>query len=304
MVIFERKGRKIKRRTLSDKFIDIANYIVLTFILLIAFYPLYFVAIASVSSPEEVYAGKVLFYPKDLTLLGYERVFSDKQILIGYKNSIIYACVGSSISVSLALTSAFALSRRNLVGRKTITFFFALTMFFSGGLIPTYFVVKNMGMLNTLWAVAIPGTVGMWHIIIARTFIQTTIPSELYESAVIDGCTNVRFFFSIVLPLSKPLIAVLFLFTAVRHWNSFFNALMYLRDEEKYPLQIVLRGILVSSVLSIDMVQDAEYQDLMEQLKEVVKYALIIVASVPLLVLYPFLQRYFVKGIMIGSIKG
>lgn len=285
---------------------DAVNVGILTGALLLVLYPLYFIFIASFSSPDMVYAGEVWFWPKGFTLEGYDRIFHDALIWTGYKNSILYAALGTSISLALILMAAYALSRKDFVGRNVIMIIFVVTMFFDGGLIPTYLLVKNLGMLDTIWAMVVPSAVGLWNVIIARTFFQTTIPDELREAAFMDGCRNARFFWSIVLPLSKPIIAVMVLIHVVGNWNMFFNALIYLNDEALYPLQIVLRNILVENEISAQaaLLSDIESYAAKQKVAELIKYGMIFVASIPLLILYPFLQKYFVKGMMIGAVKG
>lgn len=297
------KLRKLKQKSLSDLLFYIFVYIFLTLVCLAILYTLVFVLSASFSEPEAIYQGKVWLFPKGFTLEGYQRVFRDHRIWKGYRNSIMYTTLGTFISLSLTLTSAYALSRRDLVGRGVLTAFMVFTMFFSGGMIPTYLLIKNLNMLNTIWAIILPSAVSMTNVIIARTFFSTTIPDELLEAAEIDGCGNTRFFFSIVVPLSQAIIAVIALYYAVGIWNEYFTALLYLDDSKLYPLQLILREILIQSQMS-EMVTDLIEADQLQRVSEIIKYALIIVASVPMLILYPFLQRYFVKGVMIGSIKG
>lgn len=292
------------RRTKADVLFDLCNYVVLAIILLIVLYPLYFIVIASFSDPRLVSVGKVWAWPKGITFDGYKMVFANRDLVTGFRNSLFYTVLGTSINLLLTLPSAYALSRTDLKGRNVFTFILVLTMFFSGGLIPTYILVKNLGMLNTVWALVIPNAVGVWNIIIARTFFQATIPKEMLEAAIVDGCTNRKFFVSVVLPLSTSLIAVMVLFYSVGHWNSYFNALIYLKDKEMYPLQLVLREILVQNSMEIGTVNDRALMEQRQLLAESIKYAAIIIASIPVLILYPFLQKYFVKGIMIGSIKG
>ncbi|NOU76705.1 ABC transporter permease subunit [Paenibacillus sp. LMG 31458] len=297
-------GSLLKRRSKGDLTFDWLNYTFLTIFALLILYPLYFVFIASFSDPNRIYAGEVWLFPKGITLDGYQRIFSDKMIWIGYANSFIYAIVGTVISVALTLLAAYPLSRKDFYGKTLFTWFFVFTMFFGGGLIPTYLLVKDLGMLNTMWALVIPNAAGVFNIIIVRTFFQSTIPDEMREAAFIDGCSNTKFFLSFVLPLSKPVIAVMVLFHAVGFWNSFFDALIYLNNDKLYPLQLVLRNILVQNQVGPNMMVDVESYAAKLRVTELIKYGVIIVASVPLLCLYPFLQRYFVKGVMIGSIKG
>lgn len=291
-------------RSRGDKIFDALNVTFLTIILLIILYPLYLIVIASFSDPNYVNTGEVLFWPIGFNVEGYQRIFQDPDIWTGYKNTLIYTSLGATISVGLTLTGGYALSRKDLVGRSVILFFIVLTMFFDGGMIPTYLLVKDLGMVNTIWAIVIPSAIGVYHLIVTRTFFQSTIPDELLEAAFMDGCTNIKFFIRIVLPLSLPIIAVMTLFYAVMQWNSFFPALVYLRNHELFPLQLILRDILVSNQVQGQMAGDLEEIAEQQYLANLIKYGVIIVSSLPVLVLYPFLQRYFVKGVMIGSIKG
>jgi putative aldouronate transport system permease protein len=298
--------RTALKALVSDRAFNIISFIILTFTLIVVFYPLYFLVIASFSNPNAIYSGEVWLVPKDTTFEGYKRIFADPSILIGYRNSAIYTAVGTFISVALILTAGYALSRKDLVGRNFFMLFFVITMFFDGGLIPRYLIVRDLGMLNTIWAMVLPNAVGVWNLIIARTFFQITIPDELREAASIDGASNIQFFVRVVLPLSTPIIAVMVLVHAVGNWNSFFDALIYLTKEDMYPLQLVLRNILTQSDVTANAAMLSgvtSYAD-QQRVTELIKYGMIIVASVPLLLLYPFLQRYFVKGMMIGAIKG
>ncbi|PFG14411.1 MULTISPECIES: carbohydrate ABC transporter permease [Bacillales] len=292
------------RKSKEDKIFDLINLLFLTTLSLVVLYPLYFIIIASISNPDSVYNGDVWFWPQGITFEGYERIFQDNRIWTGYKNTVLYTVVGTLVNVTLTLMAAYALSRKDLVGRNFFMILFVFTMFFSGGLIPTYLVVKNLGMVDTMWALIIPKAVAVWNLIVARTFFQSTIPDELLESAKMDGCSNTKFFLKIVLPLSKPIIAVMVLFYAVTHWNSFFDALIYLNNEDKYPLQLILRSILIQNEASASMVGDVESFAAQQRIADLIKYGVIIVAAIPLLVLYPFIQKYFVKGALIGSIKG
>lgn len=294
----------LKRKTKADMWFDVINYTVLTIGMLLILYPLYFVLIASFSDPNQIYSGEIWLFPKRLTLDGYERIFHDSTIWIGYGNSLLYAIVGTAISVTLTLMAAYPLARKDFVGRGLFMWFFMFTMFFSGGLIPTYLLIKDLNMINTIWALVLPGAAGVFNIIIVRTFFQSTIPDEMREAAFIDGCSNTKFFVSMVLPLSKPIIAVMVLYHVVGFWNGFFDAMIYLNEETKFPLQLVLRNILVQNQVNSSMMIDVESYAAKLRVTELIKYGVIIIASLPLLVLYPFLQRYFVKGVMIGSIKG
>ncbi|CAM4347152.1 carbohydrate ABC transporter permease [Paenibacillus alkaliterrae] len=287
----------------ADRWFDVLNYGFLTLLMLIVLYPLYVIVISSVSDPNSVNAGQVWLLPKGLTFEGYERIFQDERIWTGYRNSLLYTTLGTCINVVLTLTAGYALSR-NLVGRGGFMFLIVFTMFFGGGLIPSYLLIKELGMYNTIWSQVIPTAVGAWNIIMTRTFFQMTIPNELQEAAEMDGCSDAKFFWKIVLPLSTPIIAVMVLFSAVGHWNSYFQALIYLREEALQPLQIVLREILIVNETQENTLTIAQSDSETLRIVDVMKYGIIIVACLPMLVLYPFLQRYFVKGVMIGSIKG
>lgn len=292
----------------GDKLFDLINTFLLCVVTFIVLYPLYFVVIASISDPDLVNTGKVFFVPKGITFMGYVRVFQDKEILIGYRNTIFYTIFGTLINVTLTLTSAYALSKKRLRGRNFFTFLFAFTMYFSGGLIPTYLLVKSLGMLNTIWALVIPNAVSMYNIVVARTFFSNSVPSEIEESAFIDGCNISYTFVKIIIPLSKALISVLALNYGVGHWNAFFDALIYVTNRNLYPLQLILREILIQNQMKTEMMQVmAEGDDMVimqMKIASMIKYAVIIVSSIPVLVVYPFIQKYFTQGIMIGALKG
>ncbi|MDQ1914534.1 carbohydrate ABC transporter permease [Paenibacillus sp. GD4] len=291
-------------RSRADVLFDGFTYTVLSLLMLMVLYPLYFVIISSISDPDMVNLGKVTFYPQDPSLEGYRRIFGDSTIWLGYRNSLIYTVLGTSLNVVLTLTAGYALSRQDLSGRNLVMMMIVFTMFFSGGLIPTYLLIKGMGMVNTIWAMILPNAVSAYHIIITRTFFQGNVPLELLEAAKMDGCSNTRFFLQIVLPISLPIVAVMVLFSAVGHWNSYFQALIYLKDDELQPLQIILRKILISNEASEQMMDGLVNQAELVKMAETMKYGVIIVSSLPVLILYPFLQKYFVKGVMIGSLKG
>ncbi|WP_410513814.1 carbohydrate ABC transporter permease [Paenibacillus sp. BR2-3] len=292
-------------RKKDDMWFDILNIIILSLIALAVLYPLYFVVIASFSSPDKVNTGEVWLFPKGITFEGYERIFQDNRIWISYFNTIKYTLVGTFVNVSLTLMGAYALSRRDLAGRNVIMLFLLFTMFFSGGLIPTYLLVKKLGMLNTMWALILPKSVALFNLIVTRTFFQSTLPNELLEAAKMDGCSDFRFFFRMALPLSKPIIAVIALYYGVGHWNSYFDALIYLNKENAYPLQLILRNILIQSQLSAQMLGgNIDGLAAQQRIAELVKYGVIIVASAPLMIAYPLMQKYFVQGVMIGSVKG
>jgi len=293
------------RKSKADLAFDTINIIIMLLSALIFIYPIYFILIASFSDPNLVNTGKVLFVPKGITFIGYKKILANDSIWLGYRNTIIYTTLGTFINVFLTITSGYVLSRKDLIGRNVILFFFTFTMFFSGGMIPTYMLVKSLGITNTVWAMVLPNAMSVWNMMIAKTFFSTSIPDELLEAAFLDGCGNLRFFSLIVLPLSKAIIAVMVLFYAVAHWNSFFNALIYLESQTKYPLQLVLRNILlVNQMNDASMLDDISAVIERQKLAELLKYGIIIVSSVPILILYPFIQKYFVRGVMIGSIKG
>lgn len=291
------------KRTGEDLIFDIFNYFILTLFMLMVLYPLYFIIIASISNPDAIYEGRVYLWPKDITFEGYKKIFQNSSIWTGYLNTIIYTTIGTIINVIFTITGAFALSRKELYGRNLIMYLITFTMFFGGGLIPNYLLVKNLQMIDTMWALILPGAISAYNLIIARTFFQSTIPEELKEAAEIDGCSYMVFFLKIVIPLSKALIAIMVLFYAVGHWNSFFGALIYIRDKSKYPLQLILRNILVINEAAEVGFDDASVAE-KQKLADLMKYGVIIVSSLPVLILYPFIQKYFVQGVMIGSIKG
>ena len=292
--------------TASDRVFNAVNYLFLTVILLAVAYPLYFMAIASFSDPFLVNNGKLWLIPKGITFEGYRRIFSDSRIWTAYLNTTIYTLGGVSVNLLVTIPAAYALSRRDLWGRNLVMMLFTFTLLFGGGLIPTYLIIRGLGILNTRWVMVIPNAIAVWNLIIARTFFQTTIPQDLLDAARMDGASNIRFFASVVLPISPAIIAVLALFYGVGHWNAFFEALIYLKDPELYPLQLVLRSILIMNESAAEMMEATDPDTVAEQQRiiEVIKYGLIMVASVPVLLLYPFLQKYFIKGVMIGAIKG
>ena len=273
--------------------------------LLVVIYPLIYILSSSFSAVEAVTSGEVWLWPVRPSLMGYKAVFQNNQVLNGYANSAFYTIAGTLINVCMTIMAGFPLSRRDFQGRGILMFLFTFTMLFSGGLIPTYLVVKSLGLIDTRWAMVIPSAMGVYQVIIARTFFQATIPDELANAAEIDGCSDIKFILRIVLPLSKPIIAVLALMYAVFHWNAYFSALIYLSDPKKFPLQIILRNILILNAIDFtNRTMDVEQMIERQGLTDLLKYSLIIVASMPVLAIYPFAQKYFVRGIMIGSIKG
>jgi putative aldouronate transport system permease protein len=295
-------GQAIKQSR-QDVIFTIINYTLLTILLILILYPLYFTIIASFSEPNLVGAGKVWFYPKQFTLEGYQKLFQEWRIWLGYRNTIFYTTLGTFVNLLFTLPVAYALSKREFMPRNIIMFMFVFTMFFNGGMIPTYLVVQKLGLIDSIWAMIIPKAAAVGNIIIARTFFVTNIPKELEDAASIDGCSNTRFFVRIVLPLSKAIIAALTLFYAVGHWNSFFDALIYLRTESKFPLQMFIREILVINQMNT-LLNDHETMQERQRTFELIKYTIVIVANLPILIIYPLLQKHFVKGVMLGSIKG
>lgn len=298
-----RTARKIKFGR-SDRIFYTATYILLTVFTILVLYPLLYILAASFSSPQAVTEGRVFIIPVDPSLEGYTAVFKNELIMTGFANSIFYVIAGTIINMLLTIMAAYPLSRRDLVGRSFFTFFFAFTMMFGGGLIPSYILIKNLSLIGTRWALIIPGGMSVYNMIICRTYIQSNIPSDLLEVSKIEGASNLYFLWKVVLPLSKPVLAVLVLFYAVGHWNSWFGAFLYLNDSTKYPLQLVLRNILISNTVNLEMVVDYELLQEKQRVANLLKFSLIVVSTVPVLMIYPFVQKYFVQGIMIGSLKG
>lgn len=294
---------KIKM-SVDDRIYYAVSGILLLLLLLIVLYPLIFIVSASFSSSYAVSSGKVILFPVDFSLEGYSAVFKNGDVLTGYTNTILYTGVGTLINIVVTMVAAYPLARKDLPGRNVFMFIFTFTMIFNGGMIPMYIVMKNLGLINTFWAMVLPGAMSVYNMIITRTFIQSNIPNELLEAAQIDGCSDTRYFFSIILPLSKAVIAVITLFYAVGHWNAYFNAFLYLNKRELFPLQLILREILVANSIDSSLIVDPEVAAAKQGMAELLKYSLIIVSTVPVLCLYPFIQKYFVKGVMIGSIKG
>ncbi|TYP79102.1 carbohydrate ABC transporter permease [Paenibacillus methanolicus] len=290
------------RESTGDRLFLFAVYSILTLVLIVVLYPLVYILSSSVSSPEAVTSGKVWLWPVDISFDGFRTLLDTPRILTGYGNSLFYTAAGTLISVALTVMLAYPLSRRTFFGRGGLMMLVTFTMIFGGGLIPTYMVVKELHMIDTRWALLIPNAIWVWQVIIARSFFQTSIPEELIEASEIDGCSDLRFLRSVVLPLSKPILAVLVLMYAVGQWNSYFDALIYLKTADLFPLQLVLRSIIIQNNSSglMDAMKMVERQ----QLAELLKYALIVVATLPVLVIYPFVQRYFVQGMLVGSVKG
>lgn len=296
----------IGRRKLStgDRVFLGANYAVLAVAFLLVAYPIVYIISASFSDSSAVTAGRVWLWPVQPTLKAYAAIFQSPKIPRAFLNSVIYTVFGTAVNLVMTVMGAYPLSRKDFVGRNVITAYFVFTMLFSGGLVPTYLLVSRLGLIDKRLAMIIPPAMSVWYVIIARTFFQANLPGELHESAVLDGCSDVRFIVRIALPLSGPLLAVLVLYYAVGHWNSYFSALIYLKSTALFPLQIVLRNILILNESDAMMTMDVRTMIVRRGLAELLKYAIIVVASAPMLLLYPFVQKYFIRGIMIGAIKG
>ncbi|EST89262.1 hypothetical protein T233_01710 [Vagococcus lutrae LBD1] len=296
--------------TKADKIFVGFVYLFLALALIIVLYPLVYIVSASISEPQFVNSGEMWLLPKGFTFEGYKTIFQNENIWRGYRNTIFYTALGTTINLAVTLPAAYALSRVDFYGKKLFMNFMLLTMFISGGLIPSYLLIKNLGMIDTIWALVIPNAASVYNIVVTRTFFQSSIPREMEEAAIVDGCSDFKMFIKIILPLSMPIIAVMGLFYGIGHWNSYFNALIYISNKSMYPLQMVLREILVLQDLSSNSTatnvsaSTAEMLYSKQQLVQVIKYGVMIVSTLPVIVVYPFLQRYFVKGVMIGSLKG
>lgn len=296
------KAIKVKK-TRGDIIFDIVVYGLAAIVMLIILYPLYFIVIASFSDPSQVANGNVWLYPKGFTLDGYKELLKQQDIWTGYGNTVLYTVVGTVIGLAVNIPAAYALSRKDLYGKKVLTFLFLFTMFFNGGLVPTYLTVQQFHLYNTFWVMVLPFSVSVYNIIVARTFFQSSIPADLWDAAQIDGCGNLRYFAQIVLPLSKAILAVLGLWIAVGIWNSYFNALIYLKDTSLYPLQLVLRNILVTNQMQ-SALGTGEAAQVALRMANLLRYSAIIVSTVPIMCVYPFVQKYFNQGVMIGAVKG
>ena len=290
---------------LSERTSDIILVAITAFVLLLVAYPLYYVLIASFSNPYDVYAGKTFLLPSQFTLDGYKAVFADANIPTGYMNSIKYTVIGTIFSVTMLYISAYPLAQKDLPGRKALSLFFIITMYFGGGLVPTYLIVKQTGLINNMWALFLPGGVAVGNMIIVRNYFQNSIPHELIEASEIDGCSKLMTFLRIVIPLSMPIMAVMVVFSMVAYWNDWFTALIYLTGAEKAPLPLVLRNVLIRSSVSAAQASTISggYAEL-NKITEMIKFSSIIVAAAPMLIIYPFVQKYFEKGFMAGAVKG
>lgn len=295
--------KKISEALHSDRLFDWVITLIAMIVILIVLIPLIFVMAASFSDPDMVIRGKVFLIPKGITTKAYTMVFENKDIWRGFANSLFYTAAGTLISVTLTVLAAYPLSRKGLPGRNLLMMGILFTMYFSGGMVPTYLLVRDLGMYNTVWAVLVPAALSTYNLIVAKTFFENSIPEELYESAYLDGCGNIQMLFKIVVPLSKAILAVLVLYYAVGIWNSYFDALIYLKDTAKHPLQIVLRNILLLGQTEQMGTNDVGMAEKIK-MAEAIKYSAIVVSSIPMILIYPFIQKHFVKGVMIGAVKG
>lgn len=290
-------------QTLRDRIFNCVNAGIMVLLSVFILYPLYYILVASFTEPGIVVSGRFLLYPEKLFLDGYREIFKYRPIWSGYGNSILYTLLNVALALFTTIPAAYALSRRDMMWRRGILFLFSFTMFFSGGMIPMYLLVRNLHLLNTAWAVVLPAACSAWNLIVARTFYQSLLPEELLEAARMDGCNDFTFFFKIALPLSSTIIAVVGLFVGVSQWNAYFNALMYLSQEDKMPLQVILRNLLIINQMP-EMLNDAMGADVRAKLAEQMRFGVIVVGALPLLAVYPFIQKYFAKGVMVGSLKG
>jgi putative aldouronate transport system permease protein len=299
------KGERVTSfRTRGDKILDTVIIAVLVFVSFIALYPIWFVLIASISSPVEIGNGNVLLWPKGLTLDGYASVYQNKEIWIGYRNSLFYMSVGTFINLAVTLSSAYALSRPSMPFRRVLTFLFIFTMYFSGGMIPLYLLLRNLRMLNTPFCLLIPGAVNVYNLIIARSYFENSLPEAIYESAVIDGSSKIRFFFQFAIPLSSAMIAVLALFFALGHWNAYMTPMMYISNKNIQTLQVIIKNI--TAALTSELSESMSSVEIVKAVQErqLLKYSVVVISSIPMLIIYPFVQKFFVKGVMIGAVKG
>ncbi|MDO5417393.1 MAG: carbohydrate ABC transporter permease [Lachnospiraceae bacterium] len=296
--------RKKRKPFNGDSVFSILVYALLTMVLVLIAFPLIYLVSASFSDPQAVISGKVWLLPVDFTLKGYDAIFKDKSLVRGFLNSVFITVAGTAINIVVTVMMAYPLSRKRFYGRKFFTMFMMITMFFNGGLVPTFLLINQLSLYNSYWSILLPGCVGVTNVIICRTYFESSIPEELYEAASLDGCDDFNFLFRVALPLAKPVLAVLVLYYAVGHWNSYFKEMIYLEDKIKYPLQVVLRQIIVMSQIADEMMLDFSTAERVQGMADLLKYSTIVVSSLPMLILYPFIQKYFVKGVMIGSVKG
>lgn len=300
----QKTDRNHIKPSIGDRTLTVSVVLITALFALVVFVPLWNIVVSSFSDVDAVLAGRVSLWPVDFSLNGYRAVLSNKDVGTGYLNTLAYTLVGTAFNISVTMLCAYPLTRRELPFRGFIMFLFTFTMFFGGGLIASYLNISNLHMINTFWVMILPSAMSVYNMVLARTFIQSSIPNDLMEAARIDGCSYTRYFFKIVLPLSPAILAVLALNYAVGHWNSYFSALIYLRDRSRFPLQLFLREILIANTIDDSLLVDPESNEIKQGLAEVLKYSLIVISTLPVLCFYPFAQRHFMQGIMIGSLKG
>ena len=298
------KTAKFRYMSMPDKIFTIFNYTILTLVLIVIAYPLIFVVSASFSDPQAVIRGDVLLLPVNPTLRGYEAVFKNGKILTGFMNSVFYLVVGTCLNLVMTMLCAYPLSRKEFKARGFISLFFVFTMYFSGGMVPTYILVNKLGLLNTRLAMIIPTAMSTYNMIICRTYIVNSIPDELYEASQMDGCTPFKYMMKVIVPLSKPILAVLTLYYGVAKWNDYFNAMLFLYKDELQPLTIIMKEILIMGKVDMTQVTDASAVAKLQGMSELLKYSTMVVATLPVLMLYPLIQKHLVKGVMIGAVKG
>lgn len=291
------------KQSKSDRIFDAVNVCIMCLVLCVTLYPLIYVLSASISYPEAVMRGEIVLLPKGLSLLSFSKVFENNAIWMGYINSILYTLAGTLVNLVMTFFGAYPLSKKNLWGRKTISIIFLFTMYFGGGLIPTYLVIKNLKMIDTFWVMILPGAIATYNLIVMRTYFSSSIPPELFEAAEIDGSNELQTILNVVIPLSMPILSVIMLFYAVGHWNSYFHPMIYITSREKQPLQVIMREIVLQNSMA-DMTNASEGFLEQAMFSESIKYSTIVVASLPMLILYPFITKYFTKGVMLGAIKG
>lgn len=301
MAAIEKK--KSIHETTEDNIFNIVNLILLSIGFIVVLYPLIYILSSSFSSPQAVSAGRVVLWPVDLSLRGYEEVFSHAQVVVGFKNTIFYTIVGTCVNMVMTVLAAYPLSRKTLPGRRVLNFLFMFTMIFNGGLIPAYILNTNLGLVNTRWVMIIPMALSVYNVTIARSFFQSSIPEEMIEAAQVDGASHFRIMVQLVLPLSKSVLAVLVLYYAVGHWNQYFQAFIYLSNRDLFPLQIVLRDILILNSMN-NQITDPQLMAAKQGMADLIKYSLIVISTGPFMILYPFIAKHFVQGVMIGSVKG
>ncbi len=291
------------KKSVNDRIFDTINCLIMITICIFIAYPLYYVLVASFTDPTIVNSGKLLLYPQKLFMGGYRRILKFRPIWTGYANTVLYTVCGTMVSVAVTLTCAFSLSRKTLPGRRILNFLFTFTMFFGGGIIPLYLVITKIGIYDTILAMVLPSAMSVYNMIVCRSFFESSIPDELYDASKIDGCNDFDFFFKIAIPLSRAIIAVMILFYATSFWNSYMNALMFMGSQDKMPLQVILRNLVLANQTNNLAVEGSAVAD-RAKMAEQLKYSIIVVSAVPLLVVYPFVQKYFAKGVLMGAVKG